>query len=345
MREPLVSVVIPAKDQEPFIHTALMSVAGQRIGRDCVEVIVVNDGSTDDTMGVVESCASLFPLLTVIDSPQSRGVSWARNAGLRAATGEFVGFLDPDDWLGPQFLASTVRALRDLGVDFVRTDHTRHERGRRSVVRAPQAVRYEVLDPLAGIAECDSSTMIDYPFPWAGLFRRDVLVEHGVFFDESAATAEDREFMWQMHTCADSFSVISEAGVFYRRGVQGSLTQAFTEAQFGFVDAFTSVLLRLSSLTAGSRAFAVRDDLLRKACRQLWVITFFHVDRYRRSGLPAVQVRSMTALLYDRLQEVVLRWPEVVAALDVFPQPRRGVLLDFLREGAVTERMVQGAGK
>ncbi len=97
-RPPLVTVVIPCYNQGRFLHDAIGSVARQQHPR--VELIVVNDGSTDAT-GVVARAAGA----RVLDQP-NRGVSAARNAGLQHATGDFVIFLDADDELLPDAISS-----------------------------------------------------------------------------------------------------------------------------------------------------------------------------------------------------------------------------------------------
>ncbi len=109
---PAVSVVIPAYNAAWCVRKAIDSVLAQDF-RD-FEVIVVNDGSTDDTAAVL---AGYGDAIRVIDQPNG-GMSSARNAGIRAARGEFIAFLDADDWWLPGKLGRQVELLRgrpDLG--------------------------------------------------------------------------------------------------------------------------------------------------------------------------------------------------------------------------------------
>lgn len=103
--EPLVSVVMPAYNVAWCIRRAVDSVLAQEYRAR--ELIVVNDGSTDDTRAVLESYRGA---ITVIDQP-NRGMSAARNAAIRAACGDFVAFLDADDWWMPQKLSRQVALL------------------------------------------------------------------------------------------------------------------------------------------------------------------------------------------------------------------------------------------
>src|SRR5215813_13643038 len=96
MTQPLLSVVIPTWNRAGMVCDAVASALSQRSGQ--VEVIVVDDGSTDDTANVLtQTFGSQISLLRL---PDRLGVSAARNAGTRLATGELVAYLDSDDvWL------------------------------------------------------------------------------------------------------------------------------------------------------------------------------------------------------------------------------------------------------
>ena len=101
---PLVSVVIPSYNHAHFLGEAISSVLAQEYPR--IEVVVVNDGSSDDTAQI----AARFPEVRYIEQP-NRGLAAARNAGLAVCTGELVVFLDADDRLLPGALETGMRAL------------------------------------------------------------------------------------------------------------------------------------------------------------------------------------------------------------------------------------------
>lgn len=102
---PLVSVVIPARDAEAFVADAVRSVMGQTYRP--LECIVVDDGSTDATASVVSRLSGV----TLLRHEQARGVSAARNTGVHASTGSYLAFLDADDGWAPEKLTRQVAAL------------------------------------------------------------------------------------------------------------------------------------------------------------------------------------------------------------------------------------------
>jgi len=107
---PKVSVVIPCYNYASFLAEAVASVIGQTF--QDFEIIIVNDGSPDDTLEVAKGIIEKYPGYTIrlIDQPNS-GVAAARNNGIRAAVGEYVLPLDADDMLAPTFIEETVAVL------------------------------------------------------------------------------------------------------------------------------------------------------------------------------------------------------------------------------------------
>ena len=108
-----VSVIIPAYNVAPFIVECLDSVYEQTYSN--IELIVVNDGSTDETLAMLRDYRVEHGTMILIDQP-NRGLSAARNAGLDIASGDFVFFLDSDDYIGADEIGSLVDAMAD-GVD------------------------------------------------------------------------------------------------------------------------------------------------------------------------------------------------------------------------------------
>src|SRR5262245_38190413 len=102
INRPLISVVIPVYNRARIIARALKSVQEQT--HQNWEAIVVDDGSTDDTVEIVTDLAQLDNRIRVIRQDKNRGAQAARNVGIRAARGEWVAFLDSDDLYLPNSL-------------------------------------------------------------------------------------------------------------------------------------------------------------------------------------------------------------------------------------------------
>ncbi|WP_431710691.1 glycosyltransferase family 2 protein [Glutamicibacter uratoxydans] len=311
-----ISVIIPAYNQEPYITDALDSLSAQQLGKFTLEVIVVNDASTDLTATLVSEYAEHFPELKLITHPVNRGVSAARNSGLAEATGQYIAFLDPDDWFAKDHLARLAQDLEELDVAFVRCDHVQVKGAARQIHRAPQAQRHVARDPRNDILPVDASSMIDYPFPPTGLFRHDVLP--APWFDESLHTCEDRLWMWQLFLSGQRYAVVGEPGFFYRRGNSDSLTQVFDERQLHFVRAYSKIV----SLVFADPA---SEDFLPKALRQFFAVSCHHLNRSKQFA-PA-----MAARLRQEITEALAAMPQqhLARALHQLDGRRRAMLLSL----------------
>lgn len=123
-----VSVVIPAYNASGTIVECLRSVVGQSYSD--WEVIVVNDGSGDDSGALVEAFMTDYPGLVRLINQENRGVSAARNCGIREARGEYIAFLDADDVWEPEKLDTQMKLMEDFpSVALSGTAYNRFSRG------------------------------------------------------------------------------------------------------------------------------------------------------------------------------------------------------------------------
>lgn len=98
---PKISVIIPCYNVEKFLKQCLDSVCGQTL-KD-IEIICVNDASTDKSLGILKQYAKKDKRIKIIDLQKNSGLSVARNTGIKHATGDFIGFIDSDDWITRDF--------------------------------------------------------------------------------------------------------------------------------------------------------------------------------------------------------------------------------------------------
>ncbi|MEW9529342.1 glycosyltransferase family 2 protein [Microbispora sp. NPDC049125] len=308
------SVIVPVRDGEPYLADALASLVRNRTRDFQTEVVVVDDGSADATPEVIEDFRQDLPGLTVVRNPVPVGLADARNVGLKLASGRYVTFLDGDDWLAPGYLSRLVAAIDGLGCDFVRVDHVQAEGRKRETHRAPEPRRNVVLDPRGAIMPAGAKTMVDYPYAWAGVYRREL--GELLTFPSGLHTAEDRPWIWRLHQRAASFAAVSLAGVFYRRGVPASLTQIGDERQLHFFDAFDLVFAE------------VEEQFRPKAVRTFLALLANHWEmreRFAPAILAGFEARGRAALaaLPAGLAD------ELIAGFE----PDRQALLHHLKEG------------
>ncbi|WP_338677902.1 glycosyltransferase family 2 protein [Streptomyces sp. SCSIO 30461] len=300
------SVIVPFYNVLPYAPDTLRSLLANT--REDFEFLLVDDCSTDGTRDLLERAERELPGAVVIGHTSNAGLATARNSGLDAARGEFLTFLDGDDWLAPGHLADLVAAIEELGTEFVRTDHVLCTGRDRKVARAPIAHRNEVLRPREAILPADRTTSVDYPVAWAGVYRRTLLDRGLLHFTDGLRTAEDRPWIWRLHREAESFAAVSLLGIFYRRGIASSLTQIGDMRQLDFIKAFDQVIDETAKDPDA-------ELLLPKAVRTYCAIISHHLGSTERYE-PAVarKLRAMSAAALGRMPQDILR--EALGSMD-----------------------------
>ena len=116
MTNPLVSIIVPVYNAQKGLSRCLESICGQTYQE--LEIIVLNDGSTDDSLAICEQFRAKDPRIVVVDK-ENEGVSCTRNAGLVLAHGDYIQFADSDDALDPDYTQNLVQAALQHSADLV----------------------------------------------------------------------------------------------------------------------------------------------------------------------------------------------------------------------------------
>jgi len=209
---PKVSIVIPLYNKEKYILETLRSITSQPFTD--YEVIIVNDGSTDNSLNVVKSYCLSFPNILIMDIPNG-GVSNARNVGLRHAVGDWVMFLDSDDMIEPLFLKTVFRYPLD-SIDIVFSDFTMIDENGCTIKEINSQItgKKDVLK-LSNVF-CD----LQYKNGFFGyisnkLIRRELIVKLGLEFDNGIRLAEDLDFYARLYPHIQNVLFVPEKSFFY----------------------------------------------------------------------------------------------------------------------------------
>lgn len=184
--QPLVSVVIPAYNAGKWLGDAVGSVLAQTYPE--WELIIVNDGSTDGTGDLARSFGD--PRILVVDQA-NQGVSAARNTGIRQSKGEFLCFMDADDAMLPENLATKVKAIAEHGVDWVFADMAACNEDLQPTGRVMVGTDGDVLRALLLSAP-------SVPISCNNILARRRCFAEGVAFDTELSNAADQHFTMQM---------------------------------------------------------------------------------------------------------------------------------------------------
>ena len=222
------SVVVPVYNAESWLDRCLGSLVGQDFGD--FEVVCVNDGSTDGSGERLAVWEAADPRVRVIEQANG-GVSAARNAGIRAARGEYVSFLDADDRYLPGACGRIVSALDEAGADVLVFGGRVYPEG----AACPEWIT-ESLRPREATYDAFSMDLLlkeaSRPFAWKLALRRGFLLEKGLFFDEDLRFGEDQLYCFSVYPRSGRTALIPDELYEYQVVREGSLMSGL-RADFG----------------------------------------------------------------------------------------------------------------
>ncbi|MBT2400922.1 glycosyltransferase family 2 protein [Streptomyces sp. ISL-100] len=215
---PDVTVIIGAYEAMPYLIPCLESVEAQTLGADRIEIVAVNDGSTDGTGEYLDEFAARTKVPTrVVHQENSGGPSKPRNVGLDMARGRYVFFLDADDYLGDEALERMVSMADRNGTDVVLGKIEGIGRG------APKSMFGRTLERTDLF-----SSNIKFTLSAEKLFRRELLEKHRMRFDQQLYTGEDARFTLEAYVRSAGVSIIADYVCLYivRRDDGKHITQS-----------------------------------------------------------------------------------------------------------------------
>ncbi len=200
----MISFIIPAHNAAEYIERAVSSIedgleADKQL--DCVEIIIVENGSTDETLSVASRLASRYNNLKVLRS--ATGASAARNTGIESAGGEWIFFLDADDYILDGKINQLISDSKELDTDWILYGHVNGSR----TIRLSEERRLIKSDQTEAARVEFISNPTRYLQAWAKLFRRDIIVKNGIRFDQQLKLAEDSDFSIRYSACCGSMMV------------------------------------------------------------------------------------------------------------------------------------------
>ena len=260
---PLISVVMPCFNAAPYVTEAVESALGQTYGN--VEVIIVDDGSTDGTVEVLAKLGDTHPGRLHISYANHSGPYPARNTGLNHAKGDFIAFLDADDWWLPETLEKLHGAMIEHDADLAYCGWQNVGENIQSAPYVPPA--YEEEDTVAHfVRTC----------PWpihAALVKKAIVDELGGFSVRRYASM-DYDFWLRALAATKRIKRVPEVLAFYRWHDMGQISAVKWRQVLDALDAQLAFIRNNPRLVAHLSATQLRDltegQVLRQAYRAFW---------------------------------------------------------------------------
>lgn len=228
---PILSIIIPVYNVEQYLRECLDSILVQNT--EMCEIICVNDGSTDNSLAILDEYKSAYPTVFQVLTQTNQGQAAARNAALDIAKGQYVAFLDSDDYYMPHAIDTILQLITDNpSVDVVYTDCAQTTFGERFyTLPFEKPVLKEIVDFYDW--EFENYNCTPMGCVCGGLFRLDFLNKHNIRM-RSGVYYEDELFIYNIytHTGNTLAAHIQEPYYYYRLGREGSTVSSLKQKNF-----------------------------------------------------------------------------------------------------------------
>ena len=218
-----VSVIVPAYNVEKYIEKCVCSVCGQSYRN--IEIIVVNDGSTDSTEEILVKMAKTDNRVNVI-SVENSGVSAARNCGIDNCTGDYVVFVDGDDYLASDYVEYMMSIVEKTGAEFCLSKNCFTQSGESQVEK----------DNIENLSGAEATALLLSPRVivgcWNKIFSRDFIEKNKMRFSTTLFYGEGLSFITTAAQVANCVGVGNRKVYYYRRNNEASATTQFDIRKF-----------------------------------------------------------------------------------------------------------------
>ena len=205
----LISVIIPLYNSQKFIGKCIESLLNQT-HKNC-EIIVIDDASTDGSLKVVQALAEKDQRIKVFSGEKYSGVSAVRNVGLSNAKGDYVCFVDSDDYVSKYFLQSLLNSLKDTGADVSCVGVARvSERQRKNLDKCFNLEKYKVatFNKVEAMELLFTGRKIRMNI-WNKIFHKKFFEgENKILYNENVYHGEDVEFLYDVFSCVEKVAFV-----------------------------------------------------------------------------------------------------------------------------------------
>lgn len=226
---PKVSVIVPVYNVSKYIDKCLLSLLNQTL--DDIEIIVVNDGSPDNSQEIIDEYVKEYKGKIKSYCKENGGLSDARNYGIEKATGEYIGFVDGDDFVDIRMFETMYKKAKKDNCDLV-------------VCNLNYVYDYDVVPTSSNVPDETKDIkeiMLDiYPTAWNKIYKRDFLNKHNLRFKKNV-WYEDVEFIYRVLPYVHKIGAVDDCFYQYVQR-SGAITKTYDQRLYNYIDNWNGIV-------------------------------------------------------------------------------------------------------
>jgi len=308
---PLLSIIMPVYNVAPYLDTAIVSALNQHCAD--FELIIVNDASTDGCRKIIDMHASQDARIRVVHLEHNTlgGAGIPSNIGLCMARGQYIGFIDSDDWVTADAFEKMLTLASDFDADVVIGDFRTFTEDGRVVSPAYDGKRYEgPLNQVVNVAEAPSLLRLS-AVPWRKIYKRSFMQEHAIAYPEGDYFYEDNPLHWFVLTRAKRVIVTPQVVSYHRMGREGQ-TMSSNAYKLSSMTSHINSILKFVGADSSSllNANVVTDELWRFWHGAKWI-----VKRQSQQSAESL-IKKRLSQLAERISKLAPAPADIASKLD-----------------------------
>lgn len=243
-----VSVIVPVYNSKQYLRQCLDSIVEQTLKQ--IEIILVDDGSDDGSELICDEYAVKDSRIEVVHQ-SNMGLAGARQSGLNAANGTYVGFVDSDDWIEPDMFAKMYEKAREYSADIVFCNSFRNEDKKEkpflpSGYYDRKAMEEVIFPRLVAAFDSNGSEFSIRWCNWLRIYKRSIITDNGISFDPRFRRCQDLPFTFQCTIKARSFYYLGDEYLYHNRMNYESLSKGYTKNMWFLLKPLCEQLVQIS---------------------------------------------------------------------------------------------------
>ena len=222
-----ISVIIPVYNAENYLNRCIQSLISQTL--DAIEFIFVNDCSTDTSLTILTKYQKKYPeTIKVLSLPKNMRQGAARNAGIKIAQGEYIGFVDADDWVDQTMFEKLYQCAKENNYDVVGChNYVANASGKViTISRGNTVTQTGIIDE-----EKRKSLLVNGGNIWLKIYRRSLIIDNQIYFPENLSY-EDNYFIPIVFLHCKSFGLVDEPLYYYYLSENSTVRTSNSNTQF-----------------------------------------------------------------------------------------------------------------
>ena len=289
----LISVIIPVYNVEPYIFQCLDSIIHQTYQN--LEIIIIDDGSPDNCGKICDEYAQKDHRIIVIHK-QNEGLCAARNDGIKKATGDWIAFVDSDDWCELDYCSKFIESIGNATPDVILSGGYIQEYSHRH--RVINTIRSGFSCPENKSVPSVMANILAFGGPWAKLYKADFLKNNRLLFDTDLKAFEDFEFNIRVYSYAQRIVGSTFIGYHYRQ-VAVSITKGFNPEKpricYDFISKLHDYIIHEQLVPEAMQAARILSNLTFRVALDCY---FFHPANQKSYEEVAREIKNMKTWPY-----------------------------------------------